>query len=101
MIFTGRSKAGVKIEPYPTRSKVSRFRLWTATKNRPRIAHRYHIIFPIPRVLLDPRNHSLGSHGGPGGEFYWFLLSGGQDLYVGPTDINHQHIHNRGSKTYR
>src|SRR5882724_4780190 len=91
-------ESGFKIEPNPTRSKVSRFCLWTATKNRPRIAQGYHIIFPIPRALLDPRNHGLGSHGGPGGEFYWFLLSGGQDLYVSPTDINHQHIHNRGFK---
>ena len=49
----------------------------------------------VTRYEADPRSHRLGSHGGPGGKFYWFLLSGSQDLYVGPTDINHQHVHNR------
>jgi hypothetical protein len=58
-------ESGFKIESNPTRSKVSRFRLWTATKNRPRIAHGYHIIFPMPRALLDPATIALAVMAGP------------------------------------
>jgi len=59
-------------------------------------------IAPWSRVTrLTPAIIALAAMGGSGGEFHWFLLTGGQHLYVGPTDINHQHIHDRGSKTHR
>jgi hypothetical protein len=70
---------------------------YTTLVYKPRIAKRYHIIRPLPGECLDSSDHLFSRQRRPRGKPPRFVLSGGEDLDVGPADINNQHIHGASS----
>src|SRR5262247_4700273 len=95
MSLTGPPKAASKSNP--TRAEVIRFGNHVTLEYQPRVANRYHVILPLPSEFLDSGNHLFGRQFWPGGKFPRFGLSSGEDLHVGPADINNQHIHGASS----
>src|SRR5262245_24400165 len=93
----GIPEGSLEVKPDPTRAEVMRFGHHVTLEYQPRVAYRYHIIRPLPGELLDSGNHLCGRQFWPGGKFPRFGLSSGEDLHVGPADINNQHVHGASS----
>src|SRR6516165_3778495 len=77
-----------KVKPHPTRGEVVRFDNRTVMEHWSWVAHRYHVILPLPGKLLDARDHQVGCQFRPGEKLPAFGLPSGEDLAVGPTDVN-------------
>lgn len=86
-----------KIKSHPARSQMMRFGNRSIVQDRPRIAHRNHIIFPSSDDPLDAGDHLLRSHPATRRKLSRLNLPSGQDLYVRSTDIDGQHFHDEAA----
>src|SRR5262249_16318974 len=93
----GTPEGSFEVKPDPTRAEVMRFGHHMTLEYQPRVAKRYHIIWPLPGEFLDSGNHLFGRQFWPGGKLPGLVLASSENLDGGPADINNQHVHGASS----
>ena len=89
----GHLNADGEIESDPAWSKVVRLCYGTVVQDRAWIAHRDHVVRPIPRQLPNSGDHLLWCERLARNNFPELLLPGGEHLDVSSSDINDQYVH--------
>src|SRR5256885_1698799 len=86
-------KGFAKIKSHPAAAKVVRLAHWTAVNDRPGIANRDGVIFPMSGGLADRFGHFFGGHFWTGGDFDRVFVPGGEHLQVSAADVDDENFH--------
>src|SRR5262245_14156859 len=83
----------LEVEADPARREVARLRNRPATQHRPGVADRHHIVSPALGEPLDAGHHAARRERRAGVELALLRLPCGENLHVGATDIDREHVH--------